>query len=152
MMGGLSSVGFIAGPYGSILRFAEGIDSIRNLAATGASNTTEAHRAAAIVCGIAQLGGVIWIALVLVFSGALCICAPLGSVCCLRCFRIVRGASRKHHERDEAIDDLIAARQDLIDVGAIAPATDRKKRRAVGKVRVKVEERQTLLKIQAGSV
>ena len=82
MMGGLSSVGFIAGPYGSILRFAEGIDSIRNLAATGASNTTEAHRAAAIVCGIAQLGGVIWIALVLVFTGALCVCAPLGSVCC----------------------------------------------------------------------
>ena len=147
MMGGLSSVGFIAGPYGSILRFAEGIDSIRNLAATGSSNTTEAHRAAAIVCGIAQLGGVIWIALVLVFTGALCVCAPLGSVCCLKCFRFIRGASRKDRQREEAIDDLIAAQQELIDVGMIAPSSGKKRKDVMKRVKVSVDERHTFMKL-----
>ena len=49
MLTDLSMVGFIAAPYGAMLRFAEGVDSIRNLAKTG-GNTTET--AAAIVCGI----------------------------------------------------------------------------------------------------
>ena len=32
--GELTAIGFIAAPYGSLLRFAEGIDSVRNLAVT----------------------------------------------------------------------------------------------------------------------
>ena len=107
MVGDLSTVGFIAAPYGSLLRFAEGIDSIRNLAGGSVSNTTDAHRAAAIVCGVAQLGGLMWLAVSLVVMGALCICAPLGSWCCLRCFRICRGASRRSAEREIAINQLL---------------------------------------------
>ena len=126
MVGGLSTVGFIAAPYGSLLRFAEGIDSIRNLAGSGASNTTSAHRAAAIVCGVAQLGGLIWLAVSLVVMGCLCVCAPVGSWCCLRCFRIFRGASRRSLDREIALDDLLEAQAEF--GSAVAVPRARKKR------------------------
>jgi len=110
MMGGLTSVGFISGPYGSLLRFAEGIDSLRNLAKTGNNNLTETQRAQAIVCSVAQLGGIIWIAISTIFLAIFCMCAPIGAWACLRCFRICRGASRRNRYREAAIDYLIAER------------------------------------------
>ena len=123
MMGDLSSVGFIAAPYGSFLRFAEGIDSIRNLAKTGDLTLTNSQRGAAIVCSIAQLGGVIWMAVFVIFLALFCMCAPVGSWCCLRCYRICRGASRRDRRRNEALDDLIAFQYG--DIGS-APSQMRK--------------------------
>jgi len=131
MMGDLTSVGFIAGPYGSLLRFAEGIDSMRNLAKTGDTNLTESQRGAAIVCSIAQLGGILWMATSVLFLAVFCMTAPIGSWCCLRCYRICRGASQRDSRREEALDDLIA--QQYGDIGN-APSQTRRKR--VGKRRV----------------
>jgi hypothetical protein len=108
MMGELSSVGFIAGPYGSLLRFAEGVDSIRNLAKTGDMNLTDSQRGAAIVCSVAQLGGIIWMATSIIFLAIFCICAPVGAWGCLRCYRVCRGASGRDAAREEALDDIIA--------------------------------------------
>lgn len=105
MMGELSSIGFIAAPYGTLLRFAEGIDSIRNFASNG--NGTASGRGTAVVCGVAQMGGLIWMAICTLFTGAFCICAPIGSWACLRCYRICRGASRRINRRDRAIDDML---------------------------------------------
>lgn len=109
MMGELSTIGFIAAPYGSMLRFAEGIDSIRNLAKTGDSTLTSTQRGSAIVCSIAQLGGLIWMAVTVLFLAVFCICAPVGSWCCLRGYRVCRGAGRKDARRDQALDDLLQA-------------------------------------------
>lgn len=94
MMGELSTIGFIAAPYGSMLRFAEGIDSVRNLAKTGDSTLTDTQRRSAIVCSIAQLGGLIWMAVTMIFLAVFCTCAPIGSWCCLRGYRFCRGARR----------------------------------------------------------
>jgi len=109
MMGELTGVGFIAAPYGSVLRFAEGIDSIRNLLKSGESGLTQRQRAAALICSIAQLGGVLWMALFTLFALAFCLCAPIGSWFCLAGYRFVRGKSRKERKREEAIDELLSS-------------------------------------------
>lgn len=108
MMGELSTIGIIAAPYGSLLRFAEGIDSIRNFAAADAINSTDVQRASAVVCGMAQLGGVIWAAVTLIFLGATCICAPVGSWCCLRCYRRCFRRDVRAAKREAALDRLLA--------------------------------------------
>ena len=107
MMGGLSTVGFIAAPYGTLLRMAEGIDSLRNLGSTGDTKLTSIQKATAVVCGVAQLGGLIWMAVCITVIGILCICGPIGSWACLRCYRKCRGASRRIRLREQAIDDLL---------------------------------------------
>ena len=53
------------------------------------------------------MGGLIWMAICTLFTGAFCICAPIGSWACLRCYRICRGASRRINRRDRAIDDML---------------------------------------------
>lgn len=131
MMGELSSVGIIAGPYGSLLRFAEGVDSIRNFAKTGGTNLTDTERATAIVCAITQLGGILWMATSTLFLAMFCICAPIGSWTCLKCYRICRCAGRRDARREEALDDLIA--QQYGDIGN-APS---QQRRSVGRRRVR---------------
>lgn len=107
MMGDLVNVGFISAPYGGLLRFAEGIDSIRNLALTGLENTTEAERGAAIVCGLAQFGGVLWISIVLLVMGVALICSPLCGLCCLSVYRRIRRRSAANARRNRAIDKLL---------------------------------------------
>lgn len=108
VLGDLSTLGFLKAPYGSLLRVAEGVDSIRNFAAADATNSTESQRAAAVVCGMSQLGGVIWMSIVVVFLAAACVCAPVGSWCCLRCYRSCLGRSSRQAKRDAAIDRLLA--------------------------------------------
>jgi hypothetical protein len=108
MMGELSTIGIIAAPYGSLLRFAEGIDSIRNFAAADTVDSTDAYRASAVMCGLTQLGGVIWAAIMLIFLGAVCICAPVGSWCCLRGYRRCFRRDRRIEKREIAIDRLLA--------------------------------------------
>ena len=95
MAGELSTIGFLSAPYASFLRLAEGIDSIRNLGVmTVGSNHTEHDRAAAIVCGFAQFGGVLWIAVLLVvLGGAFSVSLPC-ALCCLRCAVASAGCSK----------------------------------------------------------
>tara|TARA_B110001452_G_scaffold138262_2_gene114931 strand:+ start:668 stop:2740 length:2073 start_codon:yes stop_codon:yes gene_type:complete len=107
MMGGLSTIGFIAAPYGTLLRFAEGIDSLRNFGSSGNAGMTGNQRGTMIVCGMAQMGGLIWMAVCTLVVGGLCICAPLGSWACLRCYRTCRGATRRSNRREKALDDLL---------------------------------------------
>jgi hypothetical protein len=132
MMGDLTSIGFIAAPYGSLLRFAEGIDSLRNLGKTGDSTLTNAQRGSAIVCSIAQLGGLIWLAASILFLAIFCVCAPVGSWCCLKGYRICRGAGKRDQRREDALDDLITQQYGDIDA---APTVRRK---AVNRRRVLV--------------
>jgi hypothetical protein len=107
MMGDLTSVGFIAAPYGSLLRFAEGVDSLRNLGKTGDTTLTNSQRGSAIVCSIAQLGGLIWMAASILFLATFCTCAPVGSWCCLKGYRICRGAGARDLRREAALDKLL---------------------------------------------
>lgn len=116
----LTASKFFAAPYGSMLRIAEGIDAIENL--IPATNVTEHERAAAILCGLAQFGGVLWLALMLVLVSVLVLCAPIGSLCCLNCCRVFfaccRASSKRQRQRDAAIDKLLATQNALV-----APST-----------------------------
>ena len=106
--GELTTIGFLSAPYGSFLRLAEGIDSIRNLGVmTVPSNHTESDRVAAVVCGFAQFGGVLWISvLVVVLGGAFAVSLPC-AMCCLRCCRSIRNGAAKAKKRNKAIDKLL---------------------------------------------
>lgn len=100
-------------PMGSILRVAEGIDSIRNLARSGAENATEVERGAAIVCGLSQLGGILFSALAIALSLALLVCAPIGSAVAILIFKWCKRVGNKNKERarlHEQIKEIVAER------------------------------------------
>lgn len=145
MSGELTAIGFLSAPYGSLLRFAEGIDSIRNLGVmTVASNHTENDRAAAIACGFAQFGGILWIAVVFVVLGfAFTVSLPC-AMCCLRTCRFIRRGGAKAQRRSEAIDELL---ENAIDQGVIQATPEWVASRPRKKMRVKAarEERKGLL-------
>jgi hypothetical protein len=122
MTGDLTAIAFLSAPYAGVLRFAEGIDSLRNLGLTGINHTTEHQRATAVICGVAQLGGVIWMAIVLIFTGAFCVCAPLASLCCLRVYRTCRQRETRRKDRNKAIDRLLA--KNLMTRGSGGPDSD----------------------------
>ena len=108
MMTDLSTVSFIAGPYGGMLRWMEGIDSLRNvIGSVNAHNTTEV--ATALVCGAAQLGGLLFAVFSILVASLLCICAPIGATGCLFCWRrCCKPQSKFARQREEAIDRLLA--------------------------------------------
>ncbi len=145
MSGELTAIGFLSAPYGSLLRFAEGIDSIRNLGVmTVAFNHTENDRAAAIACGFAQFGGILWIAVVFVVLGfAFTVSLPC-AMCCLRTCRFIRRGGAKAQRRSEAVDELL---QNAIDQGVIQATPEWVASRPRKKMRVKAarEERKGLL-------
>ena len=101
-----ADISFWSGPFGGLLRVAEGVDAVRNLAASGMSNATSTERGAAIVCGIAQLGGLLFATFTVIVALTLCICAPLGSVlfvwiwntCCRGDSRVQRQLAELRHE------------------------------------------------------
>ena len=97
-------------PMGAILRVAEGIDSIRNLALSGMNVTTEVERGAAIVCGVSQLGGLIFSIVAIMVTLALCVCAPCGSAVALFAYRSFTMTDESMRERDRQIDDLLLER------------------------------------------
>ena len=101
------SMDFLTAPIGSILRVAEGVDSVRNLARSASGNSTENQRAAAIVCGLAQLGGLIWTALMLVVLAICFLCAPLVSLCGFQIYKRIRGYQRRRRKRDDEITQVI---------------------------------------------
>jgi hypothetical protein len=142
--GDLTSIGFLSAPYGSMLRFAEGIDSIRNLGVmTVPANHTEHDRAAAIACGFAQFGGVLWLALVLVIMTILAATSLPCALCCLRTCRRLRRGGQRARERSRAIDELL---QKAVDQGRIEPTQNWEARtQPKVKARAKESERKTLL-------
>lgn len=146
MSGDLSTVGFLSAPYGSMLRFAEGIDSFRNLGVmTVGANHTEHHRAAAIACGFAQFGGILWLTFMLAI---MVICGSVSlpcALCCLRSCRAIRGGGRRQKERSEAVDELL---QNAIDQGRLEETeawAGRRNQKMRMTVHAKREERAGLL-------
>ena len=102
-------------PMGAILRVAEGIDSLRNLDRSGMANATGTERASAIVCGLSQLGGLLFSAVAIVASLALCVFAPVGSALALCIYKRFRQRARtpsaqRNVELDKLIDDKIQKR------------------------------------------
>ena len=62
---GWDETSFLTAPMGAAIRIAEGYDSLRNLAISTKGNTTEIERASMILCGMAQLGGLLFTVLCL---------------------------------------------------------------------------------------
>ena len=130
--GDLTSIGFLSAPYGSMLRFAEGIDSIRNLGImTVPANSTEHARAAAIACGFAQFGGVLWVAFVLTIMTILTATSLPCALCCLRICRRLRRGGQRARERSEAVDELL---QTAVDEGRIKRTKKWKRREGKGEL------------------
>tara|TARA_B110000902_G_scaffold259661_1_gene331365 strand:+ start:1756 stop:2502 length:747 start_codon:yes stop_codon:yes gene_type:complete len=118
MTGGLTAAWFISAPYGSMLRLAEGVDSIRNLAGTTLNESyTVDQRAASIACGFAQFGGVLWIAVTMLLCGCFAMCSGVCNVCCIRAVRFCRSGQSRLDERSQAIDELLLAN---VKTGALA--------------------------------
>jgi hypothetical protein len=110
-----------SGPFGGLLRVAEGVDAIRNLAASGMSNATATERGAAIVCGVTQLGGLLFATFTVVVALILCVCAPLGSVLFLWLWRTCcRGDSRVQRELAELRRETRAERDKNRELNLIA--------------------------------
>lgn len=105
----LTQNAFTSAPFGAVLRLAEGVDAVRNLARSGAKNLTANEQGAMVVCGVAQLGGLLFSAIAVVVTLALCICAPLGSAACVYAFGRFSNWRQLQIERDEKIDDMIEA-------------------------------------------
>jgi hypothetical protein len=103
----LATNAFYTGPIGAVLRVAEGFDAIDNLGrSTG--NVTKVDRAAAIVCGLGQLGGLIFSVLALIFVLLTCICAPVGGAVALYAFRTLRRRQAQRAAREAQLDELVA--------------------------------------------
>mgnify|MGYP006080036815 CR=1 FL=1 len=107
MGAGWAQNGLTTAPFGAVLRIAEGVDSIRNLALSSGNFTTEMERGAAIVCGLAQLGGVLFAFMAVVASLGLCVCAPIGSALALWIYRRLNRTEENLNSRDRKIDKLI---------------------------------------------
>ena len=76
---------FLYSPMGAAMRIAEGYDSFRNLGRSTNANTTEIERASMILCGLAQLGGLLFTISIFCLTCILCMAAPAGSMCCVVC-------------------------------------------------------------------
>lgn len=85
-------------PIGLMLRFAEGIDSLRNLALTANMDLTIDERAGALVCSTAQLGGLLFAIIASCFAlFALAFIPVFGAiaVCCCQ----LTAATRRRKQR-----------------------------------------------------
>jgi hypothetical protein len=99
---------FTYSPYGLWLRLCEGYDSLQNFVRSGDELILPRQRAAAFVCGMGQIGGLIFSFITGMIALLGCFCCPLGSACALFCWRCSQQRQAKKTERDRAIDDLLA--------------------------------------------
>ena len=98
-------------PIGLILRFSEGIDSLRNLARSSDGDLTVDERAAALVCSTAQLGGLLFSIVASTFAlfslAFIPVFVAIGVCCCQmaaatrRRRAATRGASKKPPKRSK---------------------------------------------------
>ena len=95
-------------PFAAVLRVAEGLDALSNLGRSGMSNATGMERGAAIVCGLSQLGGLLFSAVAIVVSLSLLVCAPIGSGIALMIYRRFKRSRRLSYNREVAIDAMLA--------------------------------------------
>lgn len=94
-------------PFGAVLRVAEGLDALNNLGRSGMSNSTGLERGAAIVCGLSQLGGLLFSAVMLVVTLLFLVCAPIGSGLALVLYTRYKRSRKICFERNAAIDRLL---------------------------------------------
>lgn len=98
-------------PIGAVLRVAEGIDAVLNLYTSGMKLPTEVERGAVILCGLSQLGGLIFSILAMIVAMALCVCAPVGSAIALFLYRLLTENEEASTERNKEIDRPISGKR-----------------------------------------
>ena len=97
-------------PVALVLRSAEAVDALRNLAATG-SAPTGAEAAGALICGVMQLGGILYLALLLPALSLVLICAAPLTAWCLCCARCCLGLTNPQGGRQARTGTVIQARK-----------------------------------------
>lgn len=95
-------------PVGAVLRIAEGIDAVRNLFVSSTNMPTEVERGAVILCGLSQLGGLLFSITAVVVALSLCVCAPVGSAVALWLYRLLTRTEEAFTERESRIDRLLS--------------------------------------------
>lgn len=103
---------FTMAPYGAMLRIAEGIDALDNLARTE-TGATGVERASAIACGMAQLGGLLFLAVTLLACAVLCVCAPCGGTLAIVFYRRRRIQAAQKAAAQKAAQTLSRAKRFL---------------------------------------
>tara|TARA_B110001450_G_scaffold176502_3_gene164864 strand:- start:2679 stop:3191 length:513 start_codon:yes stop_codon:yes gene_type:complete len=98
-------------PFGAVLRVAEGLDALSNLGRSGMSNSTGMERGAAIVCGLSQLGGLLFSAVAIVFALVLCVCAPIGSGLAVLVYKRCKRRRQLSFDREVEIDAMLEDRK-----------------------------------------
>ena len=96
-----------AGPYSLVLRAAEGVDALNNIVKMTDDSVHGTERAAALVCGTAQLGGLLFTVMATSLALLLCSCAPIGSATCILCWRTCRQRRGAQIRRDQAVDMVL---------------------------------------------
>lgn len=102
-----ASVQLTSAPFGAMLRIAEGFDAVNNLGRSG-MNISGVDRASAIVCGVSQLGGLIFASVALVFACFFCACAPIGGACAVQVYRRYRRTQALRELRERRIDAMLS--------------------------------------------
>ena len=91
-----------ASPVGLMLRFAEGIDSLRNLVRSSDDALTVDERASALVCSTAQLGGLLFSIIASCFALFALAGIPIYvavAVCCCQIIAATRGRGGRRAKR-----------------------------------------------------
>ena len=87
-----------ATPIGLILRFGEGLDALKNLARSAETGLTMDEKAASLVCGTAQLGGLLFAIVASTFALFACSCIPVFASLAI-CFTRIGAATGKRRPR-----------------------------------------------------
>ena len=91
-------------------RFAEGLDSIQNFVSS-TSHTNSTEKAGALVCGVAQMGGLIFSILATTVALLGCLCAPIAASCCVWLCKCCWRARKRRSERepaDSTVEEVLA--------------------------------------------
>ena len=112
-------------PFGAVLRVAEGFDALGNLARSGMVNSTELERGASVVCGLSQLGGLLFSAVAIVVALAFLVCAPIGSGLAIIIYKRCKRSRQLSFDREVAIDAMLADHMPTIIVRGVADNAER---------------------------
>ncbi len=96
-------------PVALVLRTGEAVDAVRNFIASGGA-ATQIEAAGMLVCGVAQLGGILYLALLIPFLSIVAICAtPITAMVmfCVRCSITTASKPRKRRRRRMQTGDLV---------------------------------------------
>jgi len=109
------------GVWGAAYRFGEAMDAVRNFEAASGQNLTDTQTATYITCGVAQMGGIFYTAIVVAALLLSLTCIPPACVCGAIIFKGMRGCANRVRlgPKSSAPGDKAAAKEATDEAGAV---------------------------------